>query len=75
MKRRSKITHVFALDGKALATVTYTVIRDGLNNTVKFPNKGDMVTINETLYIVIAIHHDFDVNFISYHLSIPKTEP
>lgn len=75
MSKKQKMIHIYVFEGDAIGTIEYTVIRDGLNNTVKFPNKGDMVTIKETLYVVIAIHYDYDQSFIAYHLSLPETEP
>jgi len=49
-----------------IGEITFTIIDDGLNNTVFFPQVNHTISIKKEIYVVKNIHHDYEMNVIVY---------
>lgn len=64
--------HILSFEGKAIGIINWKIKKDGFADTVRFPMKGEYITVKETIYMVALVHHKIEKDAIVYHLIIPE---
>lgn len=67
-KKQEKMRHaILDVDSREIiGEITFTILDDGLNNTVFFPQLNHTITLKEEIYVVKHIHHDYEMKVIFY---------
>jgi hypothetical protein len=69
MSKETEIMRHAILDidsGDVIGEIKFRIIDDGFNTTVFYPQTGHTISVNEEIYRVENIHHDYKSKVIIY---------